>query len=330
MNLAKGKGISDTGLAELLTNLAEQDIECGPRFQAAVTTHFARQASGDAFAAIALPGTTSPDIAWDPLKPRLKDCNLVGLEKARLMLKFVVHDQLVPCLARGAEATEDLDVAVQSFQKLVDLAEVESGALDTAVMGAVDQVREILHFAKILLGKENATLAGLDKVMNAREGAAALLKQTVRQCGHWRSQESSMRKHIVVSETVMPHVWKCISEIQDKKVSWEKLPKQYVTWLDTLPEELTQNLTAAVLGHLQAAMQAELQNATVTEDLKSWMAVLRRFLDSMPGAMRSRDEFDRLLAKGEDFVAEIEEQERHAEAKNVLANIGEDQRRKLL
>ena len=289
-----------------------------------MTTHYAKHAVGDTFAAIALPGNMDPEGAWDPLKPRLRDCELPGLEKARLMLKFAVHDKLVPCLSRGADAAAELDAVVKSFQELTVLADAEASALDATVMGAIDQLKEFVQFGSVLLGREAPTLAVLDKVMNAREGAAALVKQTIRQCAHWRSKESSMRKHIVVSETVLPHVWKCITEIEDKKVSWEQLPKQYVSWIDTLPSDMTQNLVAAVVGHLTAAVQEEIEKPEVTEQLRTWMDVLRRFLDSMPPGMQSRDDMDGLLKKSEDFVAEMEEAERHAEAKAVLAAIGED------
>ena len=164
----------------------------GPKFQASLVTVWSRTLrSTKAFLEMMLPlNKTGP---FDGAAPLLRDSDLTALDKARLFLKVIMQERLIPFIAGMPDSKSDLE----EFVKTVLHAQTSSDvATHAAHQEALAEVQELCSCHKSLWSDNEdvaSSLAKVDAVMTAKEGNRALLTRQLRQTTFFKTRERALR-----------------------------------------------------------------------------------------------------------------------------------------
>ena len=325
-NAATIHKLADKERMRILQAYKDAGLRFGPNFQQAVV--LAASKTKD-WMDVIFP-VAEEEESFDVCAPKLRACTFEEVHKARVVLRCVFHEKLIPCIAKGEEKVTEVGNIAQVIEEMIEryqgMAEVKEGQ-EMGVMDAVFvELGEALAFLKALPGETVATLATLDTVMQAKEGGMSLLKQTLRQNRYWRETEQRLRQSHVALETMMPEVTKLLQALDSKqKVDWALIVPKYVTWLDALPEANTQKLEDKIKEALRSRRAELKKHGQDNASLKELGAACEAFASSMPTDMRTRAFFVEMAAGVRTLSAELKTDALRARVRGILVTFVKDQ-----
>eukprot|EP00971_Amphidinium_carterae_P328374 6460214-Amphidinium_carterae.1 len=311
---------------QVLQTLIEGDVEFGPNFEQAVTLAALKSCQTcEECMYILYPYRShtqwqiEASAPWNALDPKLSCCSFDAVSKARLLLRSVYHELLIPAIAKGNEGVRTVaDIAGAMMNVMLRPAREGRVPIDSdaVIDSAMAELQELVIFIRALQGQGNGGIAAIDSIMSAREGAKLLLKQTIRQTKHWRQVEQALRSCHVAVETMMPQIFDALASLGDGTVQWPAIVAKYATWLDALPASNTTRLESAV----QEALQKGVADKQDLGELATLASVCHDLWASMPEQMRGRPFFSELEKTARTKAAQLEEKALRASVRSALLN----------
>ena len=114
--------LSEKDREELLAKFLEADIDFGPNYQQAIVLAACKTAaSPDAWLDILYPFPDAEgSAAWAPLRPRLRAAALDDVCRARILLRVLYHDKLIPAFSKGLDGLQEVKDVTHVVEKMLE------------------------------------------------------------------------------------------------------------------------------------------------------------------------------------------------------------------